>query len=92
MTEIYKIKFDKTISNFIDIFICGIVMCVVLMILNLVVPVNNSSRLSCLFIIILYAIIGAFVYGICTYKNGVLKRVTGNRFVKFFKTIDYRKR
>ena len=81
----YKIKFDKTVSNFIDIIICGVIMCFVLMILNLIVPVNNSSRFACFMIILLYALIGGFVYGYSAYRIGVLRRVMGTRFLKKFK-------
>ena len=81
----YDIKFDRSIKNFIDVFICSIVMSVVLLLLNMVIPVSHSGRLISLLIIVLYAVIGVLVYGLCSYKIGVLQRVTGNRFIKIFK-------
>ena len=57
-------------------------MTVVLLIIKFIIPINVSSRLLCLLLIILYAIIGMTIYFVYSYKTGLLKDVLGNKITK----------
>jgi hypothetical protein len=78
----YKIRMDKFINNGFNILIGSILMTVVLLVIKFIIPINVSSRLLCLLLIILYAIIGMTIYFVYSYKTGLFKDVLGNKFTK----------
>lgn len=81
----YRIKLDTTVNNFMDIFISTLLMSFVLIILSLIIPINTHSRLVSFFIVLFYTLLGACVYGVYTYKTGILNRIVGNKISKFLK-------
>ena len=81
----YHIKFDSFINNFFNFFASSIIMSIILLIMNFIVPIDTSSRLISFFIIILYTLVGAGIYLLCCYYNGLLKDLAGNKINKIFK-------
>lgn len=81
----YKIQYESTIKNFINILCGSMVMIIILMIFRIFVPSYSISRIMNLFIIILYMIVGAVVYFVFTYKTKTIKDIFGNKLVKYFK-------
>ena len=81
----YKIQYESTIKNFINILCGSMVMIIVLMIFRVFVPSYSTNRIMNLFIIILYMIVGVVVYFIFTYKTKTIKDIFGNKLIKYFK-------
>ena len=81
----YKVNYENTIKNFMDI-LCGcMLMVVVLFLVKFLVPLVGSSRISNLFIILLYAVIGIIVYMIFMIKMGTINNVFGDKLNKLLK-------
>ena len=80
-----KVDYEETVKNFTDI-LCGcMVMVVVLFLLKFIIPIVSSSRMVCLFIILIYSIIGALVYLLFVGKLGVIKNIFGKNLKNVFK-------
>ena len=56
-------------------------MIVVLLVINLVIPFNTTSRILNFILILLYAAIGVVVYAIYTYKMETLDKLLGKNFI-----------
>ncbi len=81
----YKVEYEETVKNFIDI-LCGcMLMVTVLFLMKFVVPIVSTSRIVNLFIIIGYALIGVLVYIVFLGKIGTVKSIFGNKLKDLFK-------
>lgn len=78
----YKISYKMSLDNIGRSIISVLIMYVVLMIVNLFIPINSTSRLWAIINIGIYAVIGALTYFICTYKSGVIDEIFGKNVVK----------
>ena len=68
------------------------VMVVVVLLLKMVVPVNYASKASCILYIAVISIIGAIVYLVIAYKQGLLDKVFGREYLnKIIKKITFGK-
>lgn len=75
----YNISFEDSIKNFFDILCGSVFMIFSLLIVSFIVPLFSTSRLLCLLIIIIYALIGVVLYYIYGMKSGLIKRIFGDR-------------
>lgn len=74
----YNIKYEKVIKDFIEIMCASLLMIVVLFLLKFIIPISVSSRFLNVFIILIYVIIGMFVYFMYTYKTKAIKSIFGS--------------
>lgn len=75
----YNINFEYTLKNFFDVLCASIFMIIILLIVHFISPIYKITRLTSVFIIILYSFIGMLIYFYYTYKSGVFKNIFGNR-------------
>lgn len=76
-----RISFEKLIGIFFDILIGSTLMIIVLILVNLVIPFNTTSRVINFLLIMLYASIGVVVYFTYTYKMKTLDKLLGKNFI-----------
>ncbi len=81
----YKINYEKTIKNTIDILFSTVIMVALLFILKIFVPAAVESRLLNILVIILYALVGGAFYLIFTFKMGIVKNVFGDKLETMLK-------
>ena len=73
-----KVEYEETVKNFTDI-LCGcMLMVVVLFLMKFIIPVVSEVRFFNLFILLIYLIVGAFVYLLFVGKIGAIKNIFGN--------------
>ena len=87
----HNIKFKNTFNYFIEMMIGSILMIIVLFILSLIIPIYSKVRIVNLFIILLYALVGATVYFIYVYKVKLLSNIFGRNFINKIKNIILKK-
>ena len=81
----YKVDYEDTVKNFMDV-LCGcMVMVVVLFLVKFVVPIVSASRIVNLFVIVVYALIGSLVYLLFVGRVGAIKNIFGHKLIKIFK-------
>lgn len=81
----YKVDYESTLKNFMDI-LCGcMLMIVILFLMKFIVPIVSTSRIVNLFIIIVYALVGALVYMIFMFKVGTVHNIFGDKIKKMLK-------
>ena len=81
----YKINYESSVKNFVNILCGTMVMMIVLLICKLFIPVGSSSRIINLFIILIYTIIGGATYLGFMHYLGTIKEVFGNKVYSFLK-------
>jgi O-antigen/teichoic acid export membrane protein len=74
----FNISYEKTLTYFINILFDSILMILVLSLLKIFIPINISSRILSLFIIIAYSFIGLIIYLFLTYRNKTLENIFGS--------------
>ena len=80
----YKINYEDLTKNLID-SICGsMLMIVVLFLVRLILPSTDSRVIHFIYVVI-YSILGAFVYIIYMWNTKSMKRIFGNRLNYFTK-------
>lgn len=78
----YKFSYKDTIKPFFKTCVSLISMILVLFLMNLIIPVTTTGRISSILIIVPYALIGALVYIFVSYKLKLIDNVFGEKFVK----------
>ena len=81
----YKINYESSIKNFVNIMCGTIVMMIVLLVCKLFIPVGSSSIITNLFIILVYVIVGGSAYLGFMHYLGTIKDVFGNKVYTFLK-------
>jgi len=76
-----KVSYKNTINQLSKMIISLVAMFVVLLIMNLLIPQYNPSRVVSIFIVIIYALVGAIVYFGLTYKLKVVDNIFGKNFI-----------
>lgn len=79
----FRISYKETFKQLIITICSVIVMSIVLILLQRIIPVNNLGRITSIFVVILYALIGASIYLALTYKSS-FKKILGNDLFKRF--------
>lgn len=77
----YKISYKTSFDNIGRSILSVAIMYVLLMITNLFIPLNITSRLWSIVDIFIFAGMGALIYLICTYKSGVIDEIFGKEIV-----------
>ena len=81
----YKVNYESTVKNFMDILCGSMLMVVVLFLVKFLIPLVGVSRITNLFIILIYTIIGVVIYMIFMLKMGTVNNIFGDKLTKVFK-------
>lgn len=88
----FKVTYKLSLNNIGKSIISVMIMYMVLLIINLFIPIDASSRFGSILEIGVFAIIGVIVYFICTFKSGVIDEIFGKDMVnKILKKIFKKK-
>lgn len=87
----YKVNYEDTIKNFIDILCGSILMIFVLFLVKLIVPIYSDNRIFNIFIILLYSFIGMVTYFIYVYKSRLIDKLFGNMVSKKINRLLFKK-
>ena len=77
----HNIKYNETFKIFIKTLLPSLVMIIVVYLMKLIVPVNYTSKLSCVLYIGLISIVGAVAYLFIAFKQGILYDVFGKEYL-----------
>lgn len=75
----YKVEYEETVKNFLDILSGCMVMIVVLFLIKFIIPIVSANRIVNLFIILGYSIIGVIVYMILMWRMRTVENVFGDK-------------
>lgn len=75
-----NIKYKPILGNVGKIIFSSLMMMMALILFTIIVDINVKTRVSAVMICVIYATVGMTVYGLLTYKLGLL-----NRFIKIIK-------
>lgn len=81
----FDIHYKETFKELLQVFVGAFIMVCSLLLLKLVVPISVSSRFMNIFIIMLYSVVGGFIYLFIMYKMGVVDRLFGREIIDKFK-------
>ena len=76
----FKISYKDTSKELKNIIIGVLLMLSILFVLELVIPLNVSSRVLAFVYTVIYALVGGAVYVFYTYKTGTLQNIFGEEF------------
>lgn len=62
-----------------------IIMIIVLIVMKIFIPLNVTSRINAIILILIYGFVGALIYFTLTIKNGIFKEIFGNKLLKKLK-------
>ena len=77
----YKINYEDTLKKVVNIILITMAMVVVLVIVRYFIPFTSTSRLFNVLYIILYTIIGLFVYFVFMFKTKLVYNIFGTNYV-----------
>ena len=77
-----NITLSETSNRVIKTIFITAIMTIVILLLELVLPINTTSRLLALLICIVYAIVGGIVYIFMSIKTGIVYEIFGNDIFK----------
>lgn len=87
----YKINFENSVKNFMDIMSGSLVMLLILTLIKFIIPISSDTRLINLVIIIVYTLIGGLIYFMYSYMSGLSKKVFGKDIVKVLNRVLIKK-
>lgn len=77
LKKAFDVKYKDTIKEFIITIISVIVMSIVIILFGYIIPMDNFGRISSIFIVCIYALIGCLIYFVITYKTGSFQKIIG---------------
>lgn len=75
----YKIEYEETVKNFLDILSGCMVMIVTLFLIKFIIPIVSENRIINLFIILGYSVIGVIVYMMLMWKMRTIENIFGDK-------------
>ena len=76
----YHVNFEEVLKNLIDIICGSLLMIFILIVIRFAIPISSNVRFYNLFIILIYGVVGAFVYFYYCYRTNLTKKIFGNHF------------
>ena len=83
----YKISYEATVKEIINIIIAAVAMVIVLYFLRLIIPINTDNRILAVGIVALYGVVGSIIYFIITLKTKTVENIFGEKLTKKIKKI-----
>ena len=80
----FKVRYEATVKNFIDILCGSMIMAFLLFVLRMILP-SDFSRLGAFFYLICYVFIGAGCYFLVMYWMKSIQRIFGGKVFQFLK-------
>ena len=77
----YKVNYEDVVKSFIDILCGSMLMIVILYLIKFIIPIYSVNRFINILYVLIYSIIGCFIYFLYTYKIGLVKRIFGNKIL-----------
>lgn len=77
----YKFAYKENLKNYIKIIMTSLIMLLFLMIINLFIPIEGTTKLKALLELIIFGSIGAFVYILVVFKTDLIYSVFGKTFL-----------
>lgn len=74
------LKYRTTIKNIAKSLIPLTLMIVVVVLLKIIIPVNYSSRISCIMYVAVISVSGALIYLVTSYKTKILEKILGKKY------------
>ncbi len=87
----YKVNFEETLREILNIIFATILMFAGLYLLKFALPFDNLTRLNSIIYVLIYALIGAFIYIIVTYYSNTIFNIFGKNVIKDIKNKLLRK-
>lgn len=79
--KVHNISYKNTFGTLFKILIAAAAMVLALELLKLAVPLTPTTRLYSILQIVLYAVIGAYIYLSITYKFGIINEMFGEKLI-----------
>lgn len=87
----YGVSYENLIKNLVD-YICGtILMIMLLFVIKFFIPIYSSNRVLNIIIIVLYGLVGCFIYFFYAYKAGCFEKIFGKKFINNIKRVFNKK-
>ena len=87
------ISYMRALRSLIKVIMCTLIMLLGLSILNLFIPSFSVNRIGSILYIILYGIIGVFIYFFMAYKSNTISEIVGKDFMdKIFSKLKFYKK
>ena len=87
----YGVSYENLIKNLVD-YICGTVLMIMLLfVIKFLIPIYSSSRVLNILIIVLYGLVGCFIYFFYAYKAGCFEKIFGKKFINNIKRVFNKK-
>ena len=80
----YKVNFESTVKEFINILISVIVMTLALLVLQIFIPINTGNRIVAVLITMLYSFVGILIYVGITFRTKTIYNIFGIESLKSF--------
>lgn len=71
------VDYKETVKEFGITILSVCIMGIVIILLNMLIPINNLGRITSIFGVALYACVGSLIYFIITYKTGSYQKIIG---------------
>lgn len=81
----FKVNFESSVKNFVDILSASLFMMIVLFVVKLFIPICLDNRFMNIFIILIYSIVGAIIYFIFLFKTKTINHIFGGKIDKYIK-------
>ena len=85
LKKLLKFNYKGILKTMLDISIPLIVMTLAVLIIKAFIPVNFTSRITCILYVLVVSIIGALIYFIISYKMGLINHIFGDDFLNKIK-------
>lgn len=80
-----NLDFKEYLKNMFKFIYPLIIMIIILIVMKIFIPLNVTSRINAIILIIIYGFVGALIYFTLTIKNGIFKEIFGNKLLKKLK-------
>jgi len=78
----YQVNYEDTLKKVISVIMTTMVMAIVLLFLQQVFPFNSTNRLFAIFYVIIYAVLGIFIYFAISFQSRLIYDVFGEQNIK----------
>lgn len=76
-----KVDYKTTVKEVSKMIIGLVIMFLVLLLMTFIIPLYSKSRLISILVVMLYALVGASIYFLYTYKTKVIDNILGKNFI-----------
>jgi len=78
----YHVNYEETIKRVLNIISAVLIMAIVLLIMRWFMPFTSTSRIVSIFTVLVYSLVGGFIYFFITIKNGLMQEIYGGNVIQ----------